>query len=708
MSSRPVRKTTGGPLEWIRVVCVGGSCQPLLDGLRLGGYEVEAVEVADAEGLARCLDEGECDVMLVQRGPATWDSIEALRALRDEDLEAPFVLVGEGLTTDSAIEHLAAGADDFVGLDELELLSAVVRRAIERRKLARGERMAREALTRSSERYALAIRATRDGIWEWDLGSDSLACSERVAEIFGRLDGAAPSTMGDLFNSIPRQHRERVRSEIRRLLTTQGERLELEFPLARPQLGYIWVRLCAVLAPPAHADDTHRMVGSLRDITEEKRRSEELWRAAHFDGDTGLPNRRLLMDRLKEMLEADTEGVALAVLEIDRFATIADRFGRDGSAEVQAHVAQRLMALLPPTTMAARLDPGKFAVALPETSRMSATQLGRQLRDRLKGPVSWGHSHDTAPAVRVSLSVGLAFPTEGSSSPQDLLRDAELALHADETAAQGRFQVFEQGLRDKAQASASIEARLPRALESGQFEVWYQPLITLSDNSMAGFEALTRWRHPERGLVSPGEFIPIAEDTGFIGPLSRWIMRQALTGLKTIQMHNPDKPGMFVTVNISGRQLERPGLARDVGRALVASRLSPSCLKLELTETALLRNPEAAAAELEAARSLGVRIALDDFGTGHSSLSLLQKFPVDVLKIDRSFVAPIKPESGVPPIVRMVLGLADSLAVPAVAEGVETSEQADVLRGLGCAYGQGYWFGRPAPVADWIGKPEAS
>jgi EAL domain-containing protein (putative c-di-GMP-specific phosphodiesterase class I) len=297
--------------------------------------------------------------------------------------------------------------------------------------------------------------------------------------------------------------------------------------------------------------------------------------------------------------------------------------------------------------------------------------------------------------VFVAVSIGIAVGTAKSKGPEDLLRDAETAMHRAKSAGKGRYEVFDDSMHAKAVHMMTLETDLRRALERMEFRLHYQPIVSLQDSSLKGFEALIRWKHPKLGMVSPMDFIPLAEDTGLIIPIGRWVLWQSCKQLAEWQGILADGKSLTMSVNLSGKQLQDLDLVRQIQAILQESGLAPGSLKLEVTESAIMENPEKAAAILTSLRDLGIHLSLDDFGTGYSSLSYLHRFPFHNLKIDRSFVSKLEAGDKDAEIVKVINSLAKNLGMDVVAEGIETEAQWAVLHGLACAYGQGYYFSRP-------------
>ncbi|MDQ1627908.1 MAG: hypothetical protein QOI54_1652 [Actinomycetota bacterium] len=430
----------------------------------------------------------------------------------------------------------------------------------------------------------------------------------------------------------------------------------------------------------------------LQDVTARKMLERELTHSAFHDSLTDLPNRALLRDRLETAIARSTrtgQGLAVLFFDLDNFKTVNDGLGHGVGDELLRTLAERFRTVLRPEDTIARMGGDEFAVVAealldPEM----ASGVAERLLAVLAVPLPVGGT-----AVHVGASIGIAMATSGSTAEQ-LLRDADAAMYAAKAAGKGRFQIFVPAMHERVVQRLEMEADLRAALERHEFTLDFQPTIALRDGAVTGFEALLRWRHPD-GLVRPDQFIPIAEETRLIVPIGRWVLREAC--MEAVSWQQPGK-SLSVAVNVSVRQLEDPDLLNDVRHALVASGLEPGLLVLEITESTLVSNPSAVAECLGRVKSLGVRIAVDDFGTGYSSLAYLRQFPIDILKIDRSFVNGISTDTAADVLVRSLVELSRSLSLETVAEGIETLQQAEKLRADGCQSGQGFLFARPMPA----------
>ena len=433
-------------------------------------------------------------------------------------------------------------------------------------------------------------------------------------------------------------------------------------------------------------------VATIEDVTERRRADEKIAHLAHYDGLTDLPNRILFRERLEQSLKAIRPGEQLAVLyiDIDEFKSVNDALGHPIGDELLKGVAERLRGCLAGADVAARLGGDEFAVIQTAIKdRSEATQLVDEIHSAIRQPLAcMGH------LITTDASIGIAVAPGDGVDLDQLLKNADLALYGAKGDGRRTYRFFEAGMDHRARARRSLELELRQAISDGSLETYYQPVVNIEDGKISSCEALLRWRHPERGMISPAEFIPIAEDSGLINQLGLWVLNTACAEAATWPDH------VRVAVNVSPVQFRSQALALNVAAALAACGLPASRLELEITEAVLIRDDEAALDMLHQLRKLGVRIALDDFGTGYSSLSYLQRFPFDKIKIDRSFIKDIAGPGASSSIVQAVVSIAAASDMTTTAEGVETEQQRNLLYILGCTEMQGYLFSPAIPAAE--------
>ncbi|MDT7541161.1 MAG: hypothetical protein QOE33_1065 [Acidobacteriota bacterium] len=461
----------------------------------------------------------------------------------------------------------------------------------------------------------------------------------------------------------------------------------------------VWAAVSASSVADAQGRPAHFIVQA-QDITERKQAEAQLHHAAFYDGLTGLPNRALFSDHLELAVSRTAQHkdhlFAVLFLDIDRFKNINDSLGHAVGDQLLKAVAGRLVGCVRPEDTVSRFGGDEFAILLNgikhSTEAFSVTE--RILREvetpfRLSG-------YD----VFTSTSVGIALSTTGDASTEEILRDADTAMYRAKEQGKGRYEVFDKLMHARAISRLQLETDLRRALERDEFELHYQPILNLADGVIYGFEALVRWRHPERGLVSPADFIPVAEDTELIIPLGGWVLREACRQARAWQLAYPSRELLTMSVNLSGKQFKQPDLVSQIKQTLYQTGLDARLLRLEITESMVMEDAEAATAMLRQLRSLNVQLSIDDFGTGYSSLSYLHRFPVNALKIDKSFVGRMSIDEESLGIVETVIALAAKLKMDVVAEGIETRDQYDKLKAFQCKYGQGFLFSKPLPASD--------
>ena len=555
-----------------------------------------------------------------------------------------------------------------------------------------------QGLISDVERRALALTGSGDIIWDWDVDRDRISTGNEVEDLLGLKQGLLEGPARDWLDVLHPQDRDTFRTTLDAVIDQRRGRISQAFRLRADDGHFRWFRLRA--RPIVGSDgEVIRCVGTLLDITDQKVTEERLLHDAVHDNLTGLPNRELFMDRLQAAIarsRAEKLGrPSVLIIDLDRFKQVNDSIGLSAGDSILLTIARRVSRQLKPQDSLSRLSGDTYALLL--LSEQSADRIAAfadAVRRAVRSPITFGERE-----VFLTSSVGIAiYETEGSSAAE-LMREADMAMNHAKRLGGDRVEVFRPTLQTGTRSRAELEGDLRKALKTDGITVFYQPIVRLVDRSIAGFEVLARWNHPTRGAISPAEFIPIAEQSGIINELGLFVLdkgaRQLADWQQTFRLPVP----LFASVNISSLQLLRHDLINDVKSVLSRSSIAPGTLKLELTESVVMANPEYSARMLERLRALGAGLSLDDFGTGYSSLSYLQRFRFDTIKVDQSFVRP-NGRSARPVILRSIIALGHDLGMQVVAEGAETESDSLELHQLGCEYAQGFLFGQPMEAAQ--------
>lgn len=555
---------------------------------------------------------------------------------------------------------------------------------------------AEETLRESEERYNLAVQGASDGLWDWNLKKDQIYYSPRWKSMFGYAETQIGDSPNEWLGRIHPEDRDLVQVALAAHLNGTARHFEVEHRVLDSENNYRWV-LVRGLAVRDSNGVAYRMAGSLTDVTARKNAEEQLVHDAFHDQLTGLPNRALFMDRLGRTLNHSYRRAhylfAVLFLDLDRFKIINDSLGHAIGDQLLVETGRILQTCLRAGDTVARLGGDEFVILLEDISDQGdAIRVAKRIQKELSRPFQISQHQ-----VHTSASVGVVLSTIGYTTREDVLRDADIAMYQAKLQGRAQFAMFDTEMRSRAIARLEMETELRHALERQELQIYYQPIISLQNNQLVGFEALLRWQHPERGSIPPAAFIPIAEETSMILPIGTWVLSEACQQVRAWQLAYPSFHKLQVSVNISQLQFNQPDLLRVIKHELVSSTLAPECLNLEITENMLMENAESVVAFLTALRKLGVRLHIDDFGTGYSSLSYLQRFPIDALKIDYSFINRIGVNGDRAEIVKTIITLARDLGIDAVAEGVETKNQLEQLRSLDCGFAQGFYIAEPMP-----------
>jgi PAS domain S-box-containing protein len=569
----------------------------------------------------------------------------------------------------------------------------------------------RRLLAEREQLFQLITENAADMIAVTDRNGQRLYNSPAYKKILG-YDPEELAGTGSMDQVHPDDRARVVEASVKARNTGRGERLEYRIRHKDGSWRFLESTSSAICTLEG---ENAGLVVVNRDITERKRAEERLAHQSFHDSLTGLPNRALFLDRLQQALTLSRRHLdfkfAVLFIDIDEFKVFNDSLGHAAGDSLLMQIAQRLTvslrrvdtisrphvgedaeSLIGESTLA-RPGGDEFTVLLEELHGPSeAIRVAERIQRRLAIPFDFSSQE-----IVLSVSVGIAFSNPDATDAQDILRDAEIAMYRAKSTGKARCEVFDHAMHAGAIKRLQLETDLRKALELNQYRVYYQPIVSLRTGQIMGFEALSRWQRPE-GLVMPGEFIAVADESGIILPINRQLLDDACRQLRIWQALFPSDPPLTVNVNIAPKQFAQPDLASQIGKTLQETGLDPCCLNLEITETIAMADADRSAVVLAELKALGVRLDIDDFGTGYSSLSRLQRFPVDTLKIDRSFISCMDTDVETREIVRIIIMLAHGLRLNVVAEGVETQGQADMLKDMGCELAQGYLYSRPTPV----------
>jgi diguanylate cyclase (GGDEF)-like protein/PAS domain S-box-containing protein len=653
------------------------------------GYQV--VVAPGARDLVQRVKDEKYDLVLLDIEMPEISGLEALESLRKEfsAIQLPIIMVTARSQSDDVVGALNMGANDYL-TKPVDFAVALARIGTQL-----SHKKAQEELKESEERYALAARGANDGLWDWNLATNFIYFSPRWKAMLGCQEDEIGESPEEWFERIHEADRERVKEEIAAHQKGSTPHFESEHRVRHKDGTFRWM-LSRGLSIHDASGKPVRMAGSQTDITEGK----------VSDPLTNLPNRLLFLDRLGRLIRHSKRHpermFAVLFLDLDSFKMINDSMGHQVGDQLLLGVSKRLEKCLRGTdTIArmgqqnsftlARMGGDEFTVLLDDIKDPNdANTAAERIMKELSAPFVVGEKE-----VFTCASIGIALSNPTYEHPEEIMRDADTAMYRAKSLGKSRYEVFDADMRATVMARLELETDLRRAIERGEFRNFYQPIVALKSGQIIGFEALMRWQHPTRGLIGPDKFISVAEDTGLIRELGWWSLGEACRRLKEWRTQLGPERELTVSVNLSIKQFMQPHLVEQIAALLEELQLPASALKLEITESTVMEDPTVAVGMLQQMKDLGIRLAIDDFGTGYSSLSYLHRFPLDTLKIDRSFISGESEGINSIEIARTVMPLARNLRLDVVAEGVETAEQAQELKNLECKYAQGYYFSKP-------------
>ena len=665
----------------------------ILASLKGSGLEINHRRVWTRTELAKSLAQQSWDVVLCDHSLPQFDDLSALTMVKAHDPDIPFIIVSGAIGEETAVATMRHGVQDFVMKQSLGRLGAVIIRELGEAEIKHSARLAAHNLQANEALLNSIINTAADGI--------------AMVNLDGMIEFANPALARMIGYALPELHGARMQDLLRSDTADTGfwdaltspdstatEPVDLQTHAQSRDGRTIPVE---IRASRMVVNGAARFTVVIRDISERARSEERVWRLTHFDELSGLPNRLLFRQLLEQALREANRGkkpIAVLFIDLDRFKLVNDTAGHDSGDEVLRQVTGRLQQCLRESDLISRFGGDEFAALMrdiddPGAARTAAARVLTAVAQpyRLSGE-----------DYHLSASIGISTYPSDSTDATALLRNAELAMYRAKDQGKNNFQFHSPQMNARSTEHVALERSLRHAVERDEFLMHYQPQVEIATGRIIGAEALLRWNRPGTGIVAPDKFIPLAEETGLIVPIGRVVLTQACAEARRWQ--DAGARGFRIAVNLSPRQFTKSELVADVQRILHDTGLAPESLELEITESMVMENPERAAAILRELRVVGVQLAIDDFGTGYSSLSYLKRFPVNTIKIDRSFIQDVPDDADDVAITHAVIAMGRSLRLSVVAEGVETAAQADFLRIHGCDLMQGYLISRPVPAAD--------
>jgi diguanylate cyclase (GGDEF)-like protein len=678
------------------------STQRLLTRQYLELAEFEVLEARDGEAALQAYEQRRPDLILLDVRMPKMDGFTVCARIREmvDGAEVPIVMV-TGLDDIESLEHsYQSGATDFITKPVVwETLSHRVRYL-----LRAGDAI--RALRQSESRLIQAQQVARLGNWDWDIVRDQVQWSDEIFRLFPIESTALDASFQSFLNFVHPDDRQRVNAAIDDALANKAQFL-VEHRIVGNDGREVTVEQQADVVFGDN-DTPLRMIGTVQDVSERKRTELQIHQLAYFDALTGLPNREHFRRNAERALRAakrNNQRLALIFLDLDEFKYINDTLGHDAGDELLCNIADYLQHSVRTSDVVAKLDMedsnrtalsrlggDEFTVLLPDlTETEVAAKVAERILEKLRRPVKIQGKE-----FFITGSLGIALYPDDGHSVETLLKNADIAMYHAKQGGKNSYRFYARHMDERVQARLSMESKLKRALERDELALHYQAKVEIRSGRVTGVEALLRWDNPEMGQVSPARFIPVAEETGLIVPIGDWVLHTACR-----QAQRWREAGLVprsVAVNLSSHQFRRGGLIETVERALASTGWDPQWLELELTESVIMENAEETIRVLNRLKAMGISLSVDDFGTGYSSMAYLKRFPLDVVKIDRSFVNDIATDPNDATIVRAIIALARGLNLTSIAEGVETEQQLNFLREQGCDQIQGYLVNRPVPA----------
>jgi diguanylate cyclase (GGDEF)-like protein/PAS domain S-box-containing protein len=680
--------------ETLRVLLVEDSeddAALTLRQLKKGGYVTQYERVDTPNAMRAALATKTWDIILSDYNMPEFSGSAALDVLRDTGIDIPFIIISGAIGEETAVEVMRAGAHDYIMKDNLARLVPAIERELREAEVRNIQRSTAEDLRLAAKVFENSVEGT--------VITDSEATILRVNKAFMDTTGyAQEEVVGKKPNILQSgRHDEGFYRHLWQSLIKQGY-WQGEI-WNRRKNGEIYPEWLTISAVHNEVGGVSHYIGGFTDLSQQKQAEERIQYLMYFDALTDLPNRVLFRDRFKQcMVQATHEGhqIAFLHLDLDRFIHINDTLGHQLGDQLLRQVGQRLLSNTGNHDVVARLGGDEFAIALPDLDESSSVE------DKVQAIIKVFADPFRVMGKEVFLvpTVGVALFPDDTDNYDELVRCADTAVHYAKRHGGANYQLYHKSMNADVQDRLNMENALRRALTRQEFCLHYQPQVEVGSGRIIGVEALLRWQHAEMGMVLPGQFIPLLEETGLIIPVGEWVVRRACED--SMAWQGAGYAPIPVAVNLSARQFRNKGLMKTIRQVVEETGLAPQLLELEITESSVMDDPESALNILSAFHDMGIRIAIDDFGTGYSSLSYLKRFPLDVLKIDRSFVADIPGDADDAAIVETIIAMAHRLNLHVIAEGVETEEQVGFLLEHGCDHVQGYFYGRPMPAEELL------
>ena len=673
--------------------------QEVLKGIKSMQFEWVSVNYL-AEAI-KAITADRFDVILLDLSLPDSMGLATLEKIKPHARTVPVVIL-TGLNDEQiALEALGKGAQDYLVKSQMDggTLSRVIRYAIQRKQV-------QEALVESEERYDLVVQASNDGVWDWNLKTKKVYFSPRWKDILGFSDEEIGDNPGEWMSRVHEDDLALLERSLDEHLSNGALIIKVEYRMRHKNGDWHWI-LTKGLAVRDDQGVAYRVAGSQTDVTDRKMAEDKLIYNAFHDPLTGLPSRALIMNRLhrafKRYQRVPNYRFAVLFLDLDRFKIVNDSLGHALGDQLLVEAARRLTTCVRKLDTLARIGGDEFIILADYLkSDLDVIRIAERVKKELEASF-YIEGHE----VFTRASIGIAISSPEYKDPEEMVRDADTAMYRVKSLGGGSHQMFDPNMHTRAVELLQLENNLRRAVNGGEFMLHYQPIVSILNGKTEGFEALIRWPHATLGLLMPGEFITLAEETGLIIPMGEWVMRTACIQLKKWQNEFPSEAPLTMSVNVSYKQFIQTDFVSVVRRVVEETGIQPNSLCLEITESGLMRNPDIFIPLIAQLKRIHVQIYLDDFGTGYSSLYYLHRFKIDKLKIDRSFVSHIDSPDENFEVLKSIISLAHNLKIEVVAEGIETQSQLQTLKTLKCQYGQGYFLSRPGEsksITPFIGK----